>query len=178
MSEEWFVTIESDDGLCQGDILFGFPVPLVKESHFDAQGRPTDFEASIEYFNVIILSQTCDLQTNKIDSVLMAALATKSDFEAYPPGLKASVTKETIRRGYHHHLFLLDQLDEADYPTIGHQMVNFRKIFSVPLRYVETQVLGEKRPRMTPPYRENLSQAFAKFIMRIALEKEIPSFAR
>ena len=34
----------------------------------------------------------------------------------------------------------------------------------------------DSRPRLNPPYREHLSQAFARYFMRVGLPSDIPSF--
>ena len=57
-------------------------------------------------------------------------------------------------------------------------VVDFRRVHSLPLGFLRniSGALGE-RIRLLPPYREHLSQAFARFFMRVGLPVDIPPFA-
>lgn len=56
-------------------------------------------------------------------------------------------------------------------------VVDFRRVYSLPLEYVRNfaSEAGD-RVRLLPPYREHLSQAFARFFMRVGLPVDIPPF--
>ena len=56
-------------------------------------------------------------------------------------------------------------------------VVNFREIFSLPIGYLQTHAtsLG-MRWRLSSPYLEHFSQAFARFFMRVGLPSDIPPF--
>ena len=49
---------------------------------------------------------------------------------------------------------------------------------AVPRAFLEDLIAerGTKRLRLLPPYREHLSQAFARFFMRVGLPVDIPPF--
>jgi hypothetical protein len=55
------------------------------------------------------------------------------------------------------------------------RIVDFREIFTVPRTYLESLLSqrNAKRIRLLPPYREHLSQAFARFFMRVGLPNEV-----
>ncbi|MCD6491242.1 MAG: hypothetical protein J7K59_02995, partial [Candidatus Korarchaeota archaeon] len=56
-------------------------------------------------------------------------------------------------------------------------VVDFRSVYSVPFDFLLE--LAQKRDRgirLLPPYREHLSQAFARFFMRVGLPVDIPPF--
>jgi hypothetical protein len=57
------------------------------------------------------------------------------------------------------------------------RIVDFRRVFSLPLTFVRQRAprTGD-RLRLLPPYREHLSQAFARYFMRVGLPQDIPSF--
>ena len=56
-------------------------------------------------------------------------------------------------------------------------VVDFRSVFSVPINYLSAKAKSqEKRLRLKPPFREHLSQAFARFFMRVGLPADIPKF--
>ena len=56
-------------------------------------------------------------------------------------------------------------------------IVDFKNVYAVPLNYLN-QIIKDRvgRIRLLPPYREQLAQAFARFIMRVGLPVDIPSF--
>jgi len=59
------------------------------------------------------------------------------------------------------------------------RVVDFRAVYSLPhtyLRLIATE--GGDRVRLMPPYREHLSQAFARFFMRVGLPVNIPHFRK
>jgi NADPH:quinone reductase-like Zn-dependent oxidoreductase len=62
-----------------------------------------------------------------------------------------------------------------DVLSIPHQVVDFHEVFSLPLDFLTAwvQAKGEPRLRLRPPYREHLSQAFARFFMRVGLPDDI-----
>ena len=55
--------------------------------------------------------------------------------------------------------------------NISHRIVDFHEIYTLPHIFLESllQVRNESRLRLRPPYREHLSQAFARYFMRVGL---------
>lgn len=55
------------------------------------------------------------------------------------------------------------------------QIVDFSKVYSLPVLFLESWLgsRGDRRLRLLPPYREHLSQAFARFFMRVGLPQDI-----
>ena len=57
------------------------------------------------------------------------------------------------------------------------QVVDFRNVYGVPLDFlIDLSKRNGKRLRLMPPYREHLSQAFARFFMRVGLPVDIDLF--
>ena len=57
------------------------------------------------------------------------------------------------------------------------RVIDFRRVYSLPLAFVRRRAAsGGDRLRVLPPYREHLSQAFARFFMRSGLPVDIPPF--
>lgn len=49
-------------------------------------------------------------------------------------------------------------------------VVDFRNVYSLPSQFLKSLAAKRgKRLRLLPPYREHLSQAFARFFMRVGL---------
>jgi len=69
----------------------------------------------------------------------------------------------------------------ANDPTDGHTLVaetsliDFHEILSPPRIFLETWTMHTALPRLRllPPYREHLSQAFARYFMRVGLPSNI-----
>jgi hypothetical protein len=72
--------------------------------------------------------------------------------------------------------FLLNEEPVAGFPF---SIVNFHSIYAAPKDYL-LELAGRQnlRIRLRPPYRENLSQAFGKYFMRVGLPLDIRAFAR
>lgn len=62
-------------------------------------------------------------------------------------------------------------------PVLPKSIVNFRQVYSVPLNAIARFAnRSTPRLRLLPPYREHLSQAFARFFARIGLPKDIERY--
>jgi hypothetical protein len=53
--------------------------------------------------------------------------------------------------------------------------VDFHEVFTVPREFLESLLAarGRPRPRLLSPHREHLSQAFARYFMRVGLPAPI-----
>jgi hypothetical protein len=136
----------------------------------------TNYETNIETYNVVVMSQSCDLLQKKVELVLVCPYWSLEDFAEKQEILKSGRGKNALRRGeiIGHHL--LNKCEIPQYET-GYLVVDFRVVFSVPIEIILKLARSNgKRIRLLPPYRENLSQAFARFIMRVGLPDDIPPF--
>ena len=70
-------------------------------------------------------------------------------------------------------------LNECKLPNAEREfrVVDFHRIYALPLDFTRKfAAQTQNRIRLLPPYREHLSQAFARFFMRVGLPTDIPSF--
>ena len=76
---------------------------------------------------------------------------------------------DDIREGYVWNLAMLNA-GESGPLKIDHRIVDFRDIYTIPI-LLESLMKQRGGPRLSlnPPYREHLSQAFARFFMRVGL---------
>jgi hypothetical protein len=169
----WY-EIVNEDGLEQGDILEGCPVFIVPEDL--AGGALASALFDWETRDLIVMSQTCDMVKGreKIVEALLCPVWQRPELtEGY---LATSRGMEDARRGnlpgYH-------VIAACDLPGFGREVrvVEFRRVYSLPLAFLRKQATttGE-RLRLLPPYREHLSQAFARFFMRVGLPVDVPPF--
>ena len=166
----WFEVVDGDENLLQGDFIKECPIviPPSKISN--------EVEVRIVNYDVIIMSQSCDIVQRKLDLVLVCPIWPLSEFEKENPYYKTREGKEALRRGYLPGYHLLNKY-EIDRFKMDYLVVDFRNIYSVPFDFIINLAKKRgKRLRLLPPYREHLSQAFARFFMRVGLPVDIPPF--
>ncbi len=165
----WY-EIAEDEELFQGDIIDSCPLIIPPSTIED------EVSVDVIEYDVIIMSQSCDLINKKLELVLVCPIWPLSEFESRNPSYKNPKMKESLRRGYLPGYHLLNKC-EIDGFKIEYLVVDFRSVYSVPFDFlVELAKKRSKRLRLLPPYREHLSQAFARFFMRVGLPVDIPPF--
>ena len=157
--------------LNQGDVLLDISLPAVRED-FPAEedGR---VPLKVGSGDIIIVSQSCDLEQRKVPFVVVAQISSLKEFEEANPDYKAKGKWKPIAQGRIEALHMLHGFREEFAREC--LIVDFRFISSLPFEYVErfAERSGE-RWRLQSPYLEGLSQAFGRFFMRVALPKNLP----
>ncbi len=88
-----------------------------------------------------------------------------------PPLAKPNTLSE-IKKGRHAGYTLL--ADRATDPKLSLRIVDLSDISLLPMAFLENVAVRQNpRLRLRAPYREYLSQAFARFYMRVALPKDV-----
>ena len=181
MTYPWYCLVNGDE-LGQGDILedcpvFSPPSDLTLNSLRDPEAE-TIFEW--EERDVIIMSQSCDLfkgRKNKIKDVLLCAVWHQSELAKLPEEpLSTKDGMENARKG---RLPAFQVLNECKLANAEREfrVVDFRRTYTLPIDFCrEFARKSENRIRLLSPYREHLSQGFARFFMRVGLPTDIPSF--
>lgn len=177
MDYPWY-DIVSGDEIQQGDILENCPVLILPSKlTFDTPTTTSQlYEVPFEARDVIVMSQTCDMVKDyeKITEVLLCTLWKKSDLKSGT--MSTNRDWEHARKGHMPGFHVLNQCDLEGFNR-DFSVVDFRRVYSLPLGLTReiAAALG-KRIRLLPPYREHLSQAFARFFMRVGLPVDIPEF--
>lgn len=127
--------------------------------------------------SVIVLTQSCDLEHEKVKNVLTAPLYALSDWLQVNPGDLPRF--EDIRRGYDPSLYLLPAWpDAAVAPARVDRVVDLGDLRVVPLPMLRSALdTGIDRVTLSSPAREHFSQAVARSFMRVGLPADVPSFA-
>jgi hypothetical protein len=176
MPEEylWYKVLENDEALSQGD--FVKECPIVIPPNKPEEGKES--EIRIINYNVVVMSQSCDLMYRKLNLVLVCPFWELNEFEKANPSYKDVKIKEGLRRGLLPGYHLLNKCEIEGFET-DYLVVDFRTVYGVYFDVLLDLVKKiNKRLRLLPPYREHLSQAFARFFMRVGLPVEIPQFSR
>jgi hypothetical protein len=64
VSFDWYEEVPRTKRITQGDIFFHFPVPIIRETN-----EYPYFEGGYNHKNVIIMSQACDIEQDKINEI-------------------------------------------------------------------------------------------------------------
>lgn len=167
----WYEIVDSSENLLQGDFIKECPVIVPPSEISD------EMEARVREYNVIVMSQSCDLVQKNLDLVLVCPIWSLSEFEKKSSFYESKEGKEALRRGHSPGYHLLNKCELDGFKTDNYLVVDFRSVYSVPFDFIlDLATKRGRRLRLLPPYREHLSQAFARFFMRVGLPVDIPSF--
>lgn len=168
----WYELVDNTGEITQGDIIKGCPVPILKK--FTGDEKDTVIEAEIEIIDGIIMTQACDIANNKVDNIILCSITSKEEFEShmFSVGKNEKEIKknlEGIIRGQQNAYHIINEYKTEDFSQ-DYYIINFKDIFSIPIELAKTVAeKNGKRLRLCPPYREHLSQAFARYFMRVGL---------
>jgi hypothetical protein len=124
--------------------------------------------------DVIVMTQSCDLAAGRgASDVLLCGIYERSKI---PAGHKLSSPSslEIVRKGGMpaFHLLAPAAIDELPRELT---VVDFRALFTMPYDFVQQRAAQRLHLRLLPPYREHLSQAFARYFMRVGLPSDLPA---
>lgn len=172
----WYEVVGGSE-IQQGDILFKCPVI---NPPFEQVMGGGEAEMQVVYQSAIILSQSCDLARRKdappkVDQVIFCPFYYRDELKrdkhfGNPSGW------EDARTGKYPRYHILNACDLKDHKC-DFMAVDLSRVFSLSFKLVEELASSHgARIRLNPPYREHLSQAYARFFMRVGLPVDIPSF--
>jgi hypothetical protein len=158
--------------LRQGDYLPSCLVPVFGPD----LGAAGTHEITADEYDLVVLTQSCDLEQGKVRLVAACPIYSLAEFEAVNPAFAKKGRWNEVLKGRIEGLHLL-----ASPTNPGNNrealVVDFREIYSLPLDYlVGRAVRVGPRWRLRSPYLEHFSQAFARFFMRVGLPSTIPPF--
>ncbi len=170
----WYEVV-AERTLAQGDLLLRCPVPQV-ESY--AHPLPDNVPVVVDERDLIVLTQSCDLENDKVDEVLLAAVRDYQSLAAREGQanqvIRSKRWRENAVRG---DLAAYSLLPPHETPAIDWCLVDFHHLFTLSKAYIEdfAEAAGD-RLRLVPPYREHLAQAFARYVMRVGLPTPLSAF--
>ena len=181
MEYPWYCEIsEPTTDITQGDILYSCPVVHLADGTENQATPGESKKVLITNIDGIIMTQACDIANNKVADLTICPVTPWSEYaasmEAHGKSSKeVNKLKENIIRGRVAALHMLNKYDGAQTGLLsGLAVVNFKEIYSLPMttaRCIAANI--GPRMRLLPPYREHLSQAFARFFMRVGLPEDI-----
>jgi hypothetical protein len=186
MPDKWYEAVEASSPLTQGDFIFDCPLLSWKLTS-ETAGTPEELKSLVEVFreDVVVMTQACDLEFRKVENVVLCPHVSISDFrKTWADWMKArnqnpsekawKQTCQDIADGYVWNQALLEQSTHSGL-TMEIRVVDFHDVFTVPRTFLASLLASRQstRLRLLPPYREHLSQAFARFFMRVGLPQPI-----
>jgi hypothetical protein len=190
MNESWYEVITPGTALTQGDLIFECPLLTWNARHPPVTPEAQDAEylkREIRAFkaDVVVMTQACDLEHGKVRNVVLCPHDPLTLFrKTWEEGMLASghhPTEKAWRRtcddlanGYVWNQCFLNSFDQSA-PPLELRVVDFHDIFTLPREFLEAFLADRKAPRLRllPPYREHLSQSFARFFMRVGLPQSL-----
>lgn len=175
LNHDWYEYLNNEKSLQQGELILNFPILMPPKKIEEEKGK-FKITPNITRKDVVILSQSCDLEQNKIKIITVCPFITLSDFVKNNEIFKDDTKKEDLRRGYVPYLHLLDKVSEKHFNN-EMLVVNFRNIYTANNEFLKDFVIKQsERIALKSPYIEHLSQAFARFFMRVGLPSTIKPF--
>lgn len=185
-NRSWYKAIGANAPITQGDLIFSFPV-LTWSADADLSLKRKKEEQIIQTAHkivradLIVMTQACDLAQNKVRDVILCphvSLQTERDVwnkSRVAIGKKADDNSwsnflREVGNGTVWSLTLLNP-GSAGGLTVEHRVIHFNEVYSIPRVFIENLLKKKKGKRLSlvPPYREHVSQAFARYFMRVGL---------
>lgn len=178
MSVEPFWVQINESTFRQGDYLPGclVPIPVFDPTKFGKNSEIQDVQIEVNEVDLIVLTQSCDLESKKVAQVVLCAIYPISEYEENNEAFKKKGKWNEVSRGRIEGLHLLASPTNPDNNKES-LVVNFREIQTLPYEYVLKHASNlNDRWRLKSPYLEHFSQAFARLFMRVGLPSAIPPF--
>ncbi|UXE65903.1 MAG: hypothetical protein KA713_15745 [Chryseotalea sp. WA131a] len=178
MPYPWYEILKNSNQIRQGDFIPNCPIfvpPSNLNTELIEEGNEVDI--SLKKLNAIVVSQSCDLEHDKVEIVLVCPYYSLEYFFSALPisestgnGRRKKI--EALRQGNLPAYHLLNK--DLDCGLSDYSVVDFKNVYGVNYDFLKSFVSSiPNRPRLLPPYREHLSQAFARFFMRVGLPNDI-----
>ncbi|MCX7108723.1 MAG: hypothetical protein NTX45_01080 [Proteobacteria bacterium] len=166
----WFRKLDNTDSLEQGDIFYNIPVIEPISADIDRGER---LRVKVIKLDIIVLSQSCDLGAGKIQNVTVCPV---TNLQLHLINNFGSVSERKA------HVKRLKRGEEVRYHLLNkdtgvceeYLVIDLKNAYGI--NYDLLDKLRESQPNrigLKPPYREHLSQAFARVYMRIGLPNDI-----
>lgn len=181
----WYEAVPANTRLTQGDFVLECPVLTwaAEPMNPDEREEKEVLEGMVraQRADVVVMTQACDLENEKVQIVILCPHLSLSEYKKAWEGAERARGQNPnrdswrkhfnrVREGFVWNLALLNEGVAGGLRT-EHRIVDFHEVFTIPRKFLESwlEKQDQHRLRLLPPYREHLSQAFARFFMRVGL---------
>lgn len=169
---DWYEVVAGLSSLEQCDLIPALPVPILVDLRYPID--PAGQEAQPEFWNVMVLSQGCDLEHGKVPSVLVARYVEWRELRQSEPQ-NGKKYRSKLRSGQ-----LLPQLVLPPHerpPVQDWAVVDFRELATVEYRYVSDYLNTlDNRLRIRPQFRHTYIDGFCTWLSRPDCLDELQDF--
>jgi hypothetical protein len=180
MSDHDWYELTEGGSLVQGDILMNCPVFTVCGGLQWPLQVTSQIEVEAKVFDLVVMTQSCDLENEKVEDILLAQLAcwadvVQAEVERGNESVRSRKFRKLLVDGNVPGLSLLHKRDAS--PVLPWSVVDFHRLFTLPKAFA-TQFAASagQRLRIRSPYREHLAQGFARYFMRVGLPHDARDF--
>lgn len=185
MADPWYEAVSGDAGILQGDLILACPLLVWKQDpQIEGEGNDEELASLFEIVaeDVVVMTQACDLEQGKVTEVVVCSMHSLEEMQTLWARSQQGAGEKAWRKffdkinsGSVWNLAVLNR-GEVNGLKTTHRVVDFHDISTIPLKYL--QKIAAKRGtrlRLRPPYREHLSQSFARYFMRVGLPASVDS---
>lgn len=158
--------------ILQGDLIRACPL-LVPSEKLRSEGDPV--QISVNEYDIVILTQSCDLVQGNVTNVLVAPFFTLNESLEHTEYGRTSKSKKAffdkVKQGAmpNFHLLNIDPSNGID----DFLLVDFRNVYAIHIDFLTEHIKNSQWVRLNSPYKEHLSQAFARYLMRVGLPMDL-----
>lgn len=155
----WYEAISGNNSLEQGDILDNWAVNV-------PQSRSGEVIEKV--YSLILMTQSCDI-SDGITHLIFCPVWTREQLALADPKL---VSKDSIGNLIKGRMIGFYPINKSILPTLEQpwRIIQFQRIIEIETAEVKSNIqLLQPHLRLMSPYKESLSQAFARFFMRVGL---------
>lgn len=185
MADPWYEAVAGNAGILQGDLILDCPLLVWKQDpQLEGEGKDEELANLFEIVSedVVVMTQACDLEQKKVTEVVVCSLHSLEEIRALWAQTQQGANDKAwqnffskINSGSVWNFAVLNR-GEANGLSTAHRVVDFHDISTVPLKFLQKVATKRgSRLRLRPPYREHLSQSFARYFMRVGLPSNVDS---
>jgi hypothetical protein len=175
----WYEVIEGPE-LLQGDIIRACPLFRVAVDATLEFSEDTALDVDTTPEDVVVLSQSCDLENDNVEDVLLGQVSSwedvvRAELKRGNTFVNSSKFRKQLVDGNVPGFSLLHERTED--PILAWSVVNFHRLYTLPKGFLLQHASATgPRLRLRSPYREHLSQVFARYFMRVGLPHNARAF--
>jgi hypothetical protein len=179
LDTEWY-EVTTGATLRQCDILMGCPVIRLDGGLQWPLTPSTTLRIKIEYYDSVILTQSCDLENSKVQDILLAQViawpvVVRQELQRNNQIVKKREFRKALIDGNTPGQALLHKHDGEPHPDWS--IISFQRLYTIQKDFlIEFASRSGPRLRLRSPYREHIAQAFARFVMRVGLPYNARAF--
>ncbi len=168
-NDDWYEVVSGGRELLQGDLLSECPT-IQADDNMPYPLPGDEIPAKRGDSDIVILTQSCDLANDKVTMVLCCPHFDVDTARRAEPSLASNLKDIKKERFFRYALLAAYSSSEI---SLALRIVDLGTAIVLPKAFLQKVAAArDPRLRLRPPYREHLSQAFARFYMRVARPTE------